>query len=126
MGGKAITLYDLYEADGIVIEKNQGGDMCRHTLDTVRANLPIIEVHATKGKHVRAEPISALYSLGRIKHVGIHAKLESQMCQMTSEGYEGKGSPDRLDALVWGFTELFPRMVQRESSKPRQTQAIME
>ena len=123
---KAITLYDLYEADGIVIEKNQGGDMCRHTLDTVRANLPIIEVHATKGKHVRAEPISALYSLGRIKHVGIHAKLESQMCQMTSEGYEGKGSPDRLDALVWGFTELFPRMVQRESSKPRQTQAIME
>ena len=123
---KAITLYDLYEADGIVIEKNQGGDMCRHTLNTVRPNLPIIEVHATKGKHIRAEPISALYSLGRIKHVGIHAKLESQMCQMTAEGYEGKGSPDRLDALVWGFTELFPRMVRRESSQPLQERAIME
>ena len=123
---KAITLYDLYEADGIVIEKNQGGDMCRHTLNTVRPNLPIIEVHATKGKHIRAEPISALYSLGRIKHVGIHAKLESQMCQMTAEGYEGKGSPDRLDALVWGFTELFPRMVRRESSQPLQEMAIME
>src|SRR3546814_4573392 len=53
-------------------------------------------------KHVRAEPISALYSLGRVSHIGAFPKLEDQMCQMTAAGYEGEGSPDRCDALVWG------------------------
>lgn len=107
---RAIAAFDRYEADCIVIEINQGGDMVRHTLEAARPGLPIREVRATRGKHVRAEPISALYSLGRISHVGSFPKLEDQMCQMTAGGYEGEGSPDRCDALVWALTELFPAM----------------
>lgn len=114
---RAFAMYDLWDADAIVIERNQGGDMCRHTLQSVRQSARIIEVVATKGKHVRAEPISALYNLGRVSHVGTFPKLEDQMCQTTAHGYEGEGSPDRLDALVWGFTELFPAM-NRKTAKP--------
>ena len=114
---RAIAAYDRWEADGIVIEVNQGGDMVRHTLNSVRQGLPIIEVRATRGKHVRAEPISALYSLGRVSHVGTFDELESQMCQMTADGYQGDGSPDRVDALVWAMTELFPTMTRTQSER---------
>jgi phage terminase large subunit-like protein len=117
---RAIALYDRYDADGIVIEKNQGGDMCRHVLESVRPGINIIEVHATRGKHVRAEPISALYALGRIHHVGTFPQLESEMCQVTASGYEGDGSPDRVDAMVWGFTELFPKLVHKTGEVYRQ------
>lgn len=114
---RAIAAYDRYSADCIVIERNQGGDMVRHTLEAARPGLPIREVVATRGKHVRAEPIAALYEYGRISHVGTFERLEDQMTQMTAAGYDGDGSPDRVDALVWGFTELFPQMV-RPKSKP--------
>jgi phage terminase large subunit-like protein len=110
---RAVAAYDLHEADAVVIETNQGGEMCRATLKSIRPALRIIEVTATRGKHVRAEPISALYSLGKIHHVGTFSKLEDQMCLMTAAGYEGEGSPDRVDALVWALTELFPKMVRR-------------
>lgn len=115
---KAVAAYDLFEADAIVIERNQGGDMCRHTLRSVRSDLPIIDVVATRGKHVRAEPVAALYSLGRIHHVGHFPELEAQMCLMTAGGYEGAGSPDRMDSMVWAVTELFPKIVKREK-KPQ-------
>lgn len=114
---RAIAAYDRYEADAVVIEINQGGDMVRHTLKTVRPNLKIIEVRATRGKHVRAEPIAALYTLGKISHVGAFPELEDQLCLMTAGGYEGEGSPDRLDGLVWGFTELFPRLTKKTRSR---------
>ena len=110
---RAVALYDAYEADAIVIEVNQGGDMCRHTLQSVRPGLRVVEVRATRGKHVRAEPIAALYSLGRVHHVGTMPELEDQLCLFTSGGYEGAGSPDRADALVWSLTELFPGMVRK-------------
>ncbi|MGI9489083.1 MAG: phage terminase large subunit [Geminicoccaceae bacterium] len=110
---RVVALYDNHEADAVVIEINQGGDMVKHTLRSVRPTLPIKEVRATKGKHVRAEPISALYSLGRISHIGAFPELEDQMCLMTAAGYEGEGSPDRVDALVWGFTELFPKLTRK-------------
>lgn len=112
---RAIATYDRYNADAIVIEINQGGDMVRHTLTSIRPGIRIIEVRATRGKHVRAEPISALYALGRVSHVGTFAELEDQMCKMTAAGFEGEGSPDRVDALVWGFTELFPAMTMINS-----------
>lgn len=108
---RAISLHDSYGADGVVVEKNQGGDMVAHTLRSVRPNLNVIEVWAARGKHIRAEPIAALYEQGRIRHVGAFAQLESQMTQMTQHGYEGDGSPDRLDALVWAMSELFPDMI---------------
>lgn len=110
---RAVAAFDRYDADAIVVERNQGGDMCKHTLRGVRPNLPVIEVTATRGKHVRAEPIAALYAMGRISHVGTFPELEAQMCLMTAGGYEGDGSPDRVDALVWGLTELFPQMTTR-------------
>lgn len=105
---RAVAAMDRYGADAVVIETNQGGQMCKHTLHTVRPFLPVIEVNASRGKHVRAEPIAALYALGRVSHVGTFPALEAQMCQMTAAGFEGEGSPDRVDALVWAMTELFP------------------
>lgn len=110
---RAIATFDRHEADAIVVEVNQGGDMVKHTLQSIRRGVPIIEVRATRGKHVRAEPISALYSLGTISHVGAFPTLEDQMCLMTASGYAGEGSPDRVDALVWAFTQLFPKLTRR-------------
>jgi len=109
---RAIGLHDTYGADGIVVEVNQGGDLVKHTLRGVRETLNVIEVRATRGKHVRAEPIAAIYEQGRAHHVGAFPELENQMTQVTTAGYEGEGSPDRLDALVWAMTELFPDMIQ--------------
>jgi PBSX family phage terminase large subunit len=114
---RAVAAFDLHQADAVVIEVNQGGDMVRQTLKTVRPNLPIIEVRASRGKHVRAEPIAAQYAMGRISHVGTYPELESQMCLMTAAGYEGENSPDRVDALVWLFTELFPAMNKKTPPK---------
>jgi phage terminase large subunit-like protein len=108
---RAVALYRQYAADGIVVEVNQGGDMVAHTLRTVDPNVNIIEVRATRGKHVRAEPIAALYEQGKIAHVGAFPELEMQMTQMTAAGYQGDGSPDRVDALVWAMTDHFPDLV---------------
>ena len=118
---RAVSMFDKWEADSIIIEKNQGGDMCRHTLQTIRKSLPVIEVHATRGKHVRAEPISALYHTGRVSHVGSFPELEDQLCLFTSSGWAGDDgkSPDRAEAMIWGFTELFPAMTTtRGRSRP--------
>lgn len=121
---RAIAAYDRYDADSIVIEVNQGGDMCRHTLQSVRPGVPVSEVRASRGKHVRAEPIAALYALGRVHHVETFGKLEDQMCLMTAGGYEGQGSPDRVDALVWGLSHLFPSLTVKANARP--TQALSD
>lgn len=110
---KAITLYHYYHADKIVAEANQGGEMVEATISAQNPNLPVQLVKATRGKYVRAEPIAALYARGKVRHVGDFNELEDQMCTFTSdfdrksEGY----SPDRLDALVWAFTDLFPGLI---------------
>lgn len=111
---RAIDAYDLHEADAIVAETNQGGEMVANTIHAIRPGVRVIEVKATRGKHIRAEPISALYGLDRIHHVGAYPELEQQMCLMTADGYQGEGSPDRVDSLVWLFSELFPKMTKRE------------
>lgn len=108
---RAIGLFHELEADAIIVEVNQGGDLVKNTLKSVQPNIPIIEVRATRGKHIRAEPIASLYEQGRISHVGSFPDLEAQLCQMTTAGYEGDGSPDRVDALVWALTNLFPQVV---------------
>ena len=99
----AINLADKWQADCIVAEKNQGGDMVESVLRSAGCRHRVKLVTATKGKYVRAEPIYALYEQGKIFHVGYHNKLEAQMCSFNSEL---KNSPDRVDSLVWGFTEL--------------------
>jgi phage terminase large subunit-like protein len=110
---RAVSLYRSWGADAVVIEVNQGGDMVAHTLRTIDPNVRIKEVRATRGKHVRAEPIAALYEQGRVAHVGSFPALENQMTQMTTSGFEGEGSPDRVDALVWALTDLFPGMTRK-------------
>jgi len=114
---RAVNLYDTHQADAIVIEVNQGGDMVAQTLRSVRNNVRIKEVRATRGKHVRAEPIASMYEQGRVHHVGSFPQLETQMTQMTTFGYEGAGSPDRVDALVWAMTDLFPSMVAKTAAQ---------
>jgi len=99
----AIKLKDKWDADCIVAEKNQGGDMVENVIRAKDKNVRIKLVTATKGKFVRAEPIYSLYEQGKVFHVGYHPKLEAQMCIFTSDL---KTSPDRVDSLVWGFTEL--------------------
>lgn len=100
----AIELYDDLKADRIVAEANQGGEMVRRVLDTVRPNLPITLVWASKGKQARAEPVAALYEQNKVAHVGAFPELEDQMCEW--QPLSGAASPDRLDALVWGLTDL--------------------
>ena len=105
---EAISLYHARRADRVIGEKNNGGEMIEHTLRIEDPNVSYKSVWASKGKVIRAEPISALYEQGRVHHVGSFATLEDQMCAFTTDfnrtemGY----SPDRLDALVWALTEL--------------------
>lgn len=111
----AVRMYRKWQADKIVAEKNQGGEMVETVLKTVDRNLPVKLVHASRGKVIRAEPISALYEQGRVHHVGKFDKLEDQMCSFSVDGVRNasEGSPDRVDALVWGLTELFEKMTGR-------------
>jgi len=97
--------------------------MVAQTLRSVRSNIPIHEVRASRGKHVRAEPIASLYQQGSVVHVGSFPELESQMTMMTASGYQGENSPDRLDAAVWALTELFPDMITMKRAKRKQVDA---
>ena len=105
-GRRAVDLYHRFTAHRIVAERNYGGDMVRFTVATADKNAAFKEVVASKGKVVRAEPISALYEQGRVHHVGDLPDLEDQLCNFTASGYIGDNSPDRADALVWALTEL--------------------
>ena len=102
-GRAAVSAYHTYQADRIVAEANQGGDMVKHTLLTVDRTAPIKMVHASRGKRTRAEPVAALYEQGKVHHVGYMTALEDQMCNWVPDISD---SPDRLDALVWALTEL--------------------
>ncbi len=106
--------YAEFGAACVVAEANQGGRMVQETLLRAHPNMKVMLVHASVGKKARAVPIAALYETGRVHHVGLLATLEDQMCS-----YDGSGpSPDRMDALVWALTELFP---QRRIAIPRVT-----
>lgn len=97
-----------WNADRVVAEANQGGDMVASVLRAAEIALPLRLVHARKGKAARAEPVAALYEAGRVRHAGMFPSLEDQLCGLMAGGrYEGPGrSPDRADALVWALTEL--------------------
>lgn len=115
---RAVSLFDQYEADCIVAEVNQGGDMVEAMIKAAARGrvVPVRKETATRGKHVRAEPIAALYEQGKVRHAKALPQLEDQMCAFTidldrkAQGY----SPDRVDALVWGMTNLFPAMIGRK------------
>lgn len=94
-----------YEADRIVAEVNQGGAMVEAMIRQVDPLVAYSGVHAVRGKVMRAEPVAALYEQGRVSHARGLQALEDQMCQMTLSGFQGSGSPDRVDALVWALTD---------------------
>tara|TARA_R100000951_G_scaffold107149_1_gene102243 strand:- start:64 stop:1152 length:1089 start_codon:yes stop_codon:yes gene_type:complete len=103
-GKVACDLFHKWDADRVIAEVNNGGDLVERLIKTVDHTVRFKSVHATRGKLVRAEPIAALYEQGKVHHVGVYPELESQMCTYT--GDRPKPSPDRLDALVWGLSEL--------------------
>lgn len=105
-GRTVVDAFRSYRADIIVAERNFGGEMVRAIIHNANPSVPIRLVNANRGKHVRAEPVAALYERGLVRHFGYFKELEEQLTSMTNEGYQGVGSPDRLDACVWGLSEL--------------------
>jgi predicted phage terminase large subunit-like protein len=105
-GRRAVNAYHEFKADRIVAERNFGGAMVEHVIQTIDKSASYKEVTASRGKVARAEPVAALYEQGRVSHAGSFAELEDQMAQMAPEGFVGDGSPDRADAMVWAITEL--------------------
>jgi phage terminase large subunit-like protein len=105
-GREAVKAYREFKADRIVAERNFGGAMVEHVLRTIDRNVSYREVTASRGKVARCEPVAALYEQERVRHAGSFPELEDQACAMTSDGYTGDGSPDRLDAAVWAISDL--------------------
>ena len=120
-GRVATTAYDRHAADCIVGETNYGGAMVKNTIQVSRPRTPFKGVTASRGKYVRAEPFSALYEQGKVRHVGRFVQLEEELAGFSSAGYTGGKSPNRADALIWGLAELFPGMIRQ--TKPVQDAA---
>jgi phage terminase large subunit-like protein len=111
----AIGAYRRFEADRIVAEVNQGGELVETVIRQIDANVPVRPVRAMRGKWLRAEPVAALYEQGRVAHVGTFPELEDEMSDFGPDGRSGGASPDRVDALVWALTDL----MLRGSAEPR-------
>jgi phage terminase large subunit-like protein len=120
---QAVKMYRKWSADKIIAEKNQGGEMVSSVIRAQDRSVPVELVHASRGKVVRAEPISTLYEQGRVHHVGMFPKLEDQMCEFSIDNVRNSstGSPDRVDALVWGLTKLFDTIAGRRRFRKLET-----
>jgi phage terminase large subunit-like protein len=105
-GRAAVQAFHEFDADLIVAEENFGGEMVRFVILAADPNVKVQVISASRGKVLRAEPVSALYERGVVHHVGRFAVLEDQLCGFTTAGYRGEGSPDHADALVFAVTEL--------------------
>ncbi|MEW5421400.1 DNA-packaging protein [Amorphus sp. 3PC139-8] len=103
---RAVATYRRLEADALIAEINQGGDMVAAVIRQVDSTVPVRSVRASRGKWLRAEPVATLYAQGRVRHAGAFPKLEDELCGFGPDGTSGGRSPDRLDALVWALTEL--------------------
>ncbi|KKB10641.1 ATP-binding protein [Devosia geojensis] len=103
---RAVAAFKAHEADALVVEVNQGGNLVRELIAQVAADLPLREVRATRGKWLRAEPVAALYGRGLVAHAEGLTALEDEMCAFGADGKSEGHSPDRVDALVWALTEL--------------------
>lgn len=106
-GTRVVAAYKRWGADRIIAEVNYGGAMVEHVIRTIDPNVPVRVVHASRGKAIRAEPVAAMYEQRRVRHVGAFPEMEDQMTLLTRAGYQGNGSPDRLDAAVWAITDMF-------------------
>jgi phage terminase large subunit-like protein len=117
-GRVAVEAYIRHRADCVVGETNFGGGMVQSTIavaaKTAEVRVPFKKVTASRGKTQRAEPFSALYEDGKVRHVGLFPKLEDEMCAFSTGGYTGPRSPNRADAHIWALAELFPSMTRAE------------
>lgn len=118
-GGVAFNAYERHGADAIVAEVNFGGAMVESVIRAAAQgkSFSYREQRASRGKTVRAEPVSALASDGKIRHVGYFPELEDELCGFSTTGYTGEHSPNRADAYVWAISELFPNMTKAEKPK---------
>ena len=120
-GRVVVNCADRHMADCVVAEINFGGAMVEAVVQAAAAaaklRIRFKEVRASRGKVVRAEPVATLYEQGKVHHVGAFPALEDEMIAFTTHGYMGDGSPDRADALIWGLTELFPRVVASDPAR---------
>lgn len=116
-GKIATDAYARHAGDVIVGETNYGGAMVEHVIKTANPRLPYKQVTATRGKAVRAEPFSALYEQGKVRHVGRFSPLEDELAAFSTIGYTGESSPNRADAWIWVLTELFPGLVRTKREK---------
>jgi hypothetical protein len=123
-GSVAAQSYDRHEADVMVGETNFGGAMVEYVIQTQRPRTNFKMVNASRGKVVRAEPFSALYAQGKVRHVGYHQKLEEELCSFSTAGYTGPKSPNRADAWIWVLTELFAGIVKEKKIPPKGGQAV--
>ncbi|MBB4041419.1 phage terminase large subunit-like protein [Microvirga flocculans] len=106
---KAVALYRRLQADALIVETNQGGEMVGGVIREVDPSVPVVSVRATRGKYLRAEPVSVLYAQNRVRHVGALPVLEDELCDFGPGGLSSGRSPDRMDALVWALTDLMLR-----------------
>jgi len=112
----AVALYHKLEADVLIAEVNQGGEMVRAVIHEADASVPVKEARATRGKYLRAAPVAQLYEQGRVRHVGAFPALEDELCDFGTDGLSSGRSPDRLDALVWAIHAL---ALAPRASEPR-------
>lgn len=116
--GKVVaSTFDNTHADLVVGEMNYGGAMVEHVIQTARPNTPYKGVTASRGKHLRAEPIAALFETGKVRLAGRFPELEDELCAMATYGWTGEKSPNRLDAMVFALTELFPELSTQKPDK---------
>jgi predicted phage terminase large subunit-like protein len=128
-GRRIVSAYQRHEADLVVAEVNFGGAMVeeivRNASSEMRIPVSFREVHSSRGKVIRAEPIAALYERGKVHHVGnIFPELEDEMCNFTTAGYMGDRSPDRADSLIHALTELFPGMTKKAPKQPLRIEGV--
>lgn len=105
-GKRAVKAFHDWRADRIIAEINYGGEMVRFVIQAADRNVPVKVITASRGKVVRAEPVSTLYEKKKVFHAGHFNKLEDQLCAFSTMGYTAEGSPDHADAAIWGLTEL--------------------
>jgi phage terminase large subunit-like protein len=118
-GRVATQAFERHAADRIVGEVNYGGAMVKATIHSARARTPFRAVSASRGKVVRAEPVSALCETGKIRMAGIFRELEDELTGFTTHGFTGDHSPNRADAMIWGFSDLFPELTKvQEKPEP--------
>jgi len=117
-GKVATDAFDRHRADRIIAEVNFGGAMVGSTIRAARARTPFRPVTASRGKAVRAEPVSSLVETGKIRFAGFFRELEDELTAFTTHGYMGENSPNRADAMIWGFSDLFPELTKEAEFKP--------